>query len=288
MDHEERYIVMNMHDINLNSWEEFEAQLRELETERLAKESASKFLYRGQSDHTKHLLTTLERNGKERLSFKEYYHLISVVQPQIESFTGANWNILAYPQGIDKWLDENSSYMPHSFGGSHEFNNIYSFMVYLRHYGFPSPLLDWTVSPYVAGYFAFREATISKNDVLIYVYLETPNKRKSKGCSSSDAYIYTFGPYVRTDRRHFLQQSRYTICMLNDGEWRFVPHEDAFARCDPDQDLLWKFNIPYSERLKVLKMLDSYNINALSLFGSVESLMEAMALREVHLREKEL
>ncbi len=37
--------------------------------------------------------------------------------------------------------------------------------------------------------------------------------------------------------------------------------------------------------MKVLKMLDSYNINALSLFGSAEDLMEAMALREIHLRE---
>ncbi len=68
----------------------------------------------------------------------------------------------------------------------------------------------------------------------------------------------------------------------------YVSHETAFARCDTDQDLLWKFNIPYSERLQVLKMLDRYNINALSLFGSEESLMETMALREIHLRDREL
>ena len=47
----------------------------------------------------------------------------------------------------------------------------------------------------------------------------------------------------------------------------------------PDQDFLWKLNIPWTERLKVLKILDTYNVNALSLFDSEESLMETMALR---------
>src|SRR5579871_975887 len=33
----------------------------------------------------------------------------------------------------------------------------YDYMAYLRHHGFPSPLLDWTRSPYVAAFFAFRD-----------------------------------------------------------------------------------------------------------------------------------
>ncbi len=39
---------------------------------------------------------------------------------------------------------------------------------------------------------------------------------------------------------------------------------------------------------KVQKMLDSYNLNAFSLFGSEESLMETMALRELHFRNQPL
>ena len=278
-----------MKEITLNSWEEFEEQIKNLDNERLRQKSTSKFLYRGQGDHTWSLLTTLERNlQEERLSLKEYHRMISAVKPQIESFTEVNWSILSYPGGFDKWIEENDSYIPHTFGSSIEFQDTYSYMVYLRHYGFPSPFLDWSSSPYIAAYFAFREAERCKNNVSIYGFLESASPIGLKSGSSSEPYIYKFGPYVRTDRRHFLQQSQYTICIMHNGEWEYASHEKALAQCDTNQDLLWKFNIPYSERLKVLSLLDGYNINALSLFGSEESLMETMALREIQLKDREL
>jgi len=278
-----------MKEITLNSWEEFEEQLKNLDNERLRQKSKSKFLYRGQGDQTWSLLTTLERNlQEERLSLKEYHRLISVVKPQIESFTEVNWSILSYPGGFDKWIEENDSHIPHAFGSSIEFQGTYSYMVYLRHYAFPSPFLDWSNSPYVAAYIAFRGAKRCKNNVSIYGFLESASPIGLKSGSSSEPYIYKFGPYVRTDRRHFLQQSQYTICIMHNDEWEYAPHEKALARCDSNQDLLWKFNIPYSERLKVLSLLDGYNINSLSLFGSEESLMETMALREIQLKDREL
>ena len=87
----------------------------------------------------------------------------------------------------------------------------------------------------------------------------------------------------RPHRRHFLQQSTYTIRLAHkiDSGWSFAPHEGVFARDNPHQDVLWKFIIPSTERVKVLKMLDAYNLNAFSLFESEESLMETMALRQL-------
>jgi hypothetical protein len=277
----------NMHEIDLDSWEAFEEQLQTLRKERLQQKWSANFLYRGQGNSTWELLTTLERNGKDILPLREYHHFIFVVKPQIESFTGTNWNIMPYPNGIDKWLSDNDSIIPNAFGWSAEYQDTYSYMAYLRHYGFPSPLLDWSSSPYVAAYFAFRNVLQCEKDVSIYVFLESKSEIGLKGGCSEKPYIQRLGPYVKTDVRHFFQQCNYTICIVHDGEWQYAPHEKAFARCDSNQDVLWKFNIPSSERLKVLKLLDSYNINALSLFGSGESLMETMALRELHFRERD-
>jgi hypothetical protein len=153
----------------------------------------------------------------------------------------------------------------------------YGYMAYLRHHGFPSPLLDWTDSPYIAAFFAFRECRNGCDFVAIYIFAEKPNGYK---VYSSDAgSIYSFGPIVESHNRHFLQKSRYTICVKYDQEWYFCPHESAFQRDHTKQDVLWKISIPATERTKVLNMLDEYNLNAFSLFGSEESLMETLALR---------
>lgn len=61
----------------------------------------------------------------------------------------------------------------------------------------------------------------------------------------------------------------------------FASHERIFTHDSSDQDVLWKFNIPATERVKVLKHLDTYNLNAFSLFESEEALMETMALRHL-------
>jgi hypothetical protein len=93
---------------------------------------------------------------------------------------------------------------------------------------------------------------------------------------------------VRTHRRHFLQQCEYSLCATHaGGDWQFVEHEKADTDRDEKDEFLfnlafYKFNIPGSERIKILRMLDQYNLNAFSLFGTEESLMKTLSLREFH------
>lgn len=90
------------------------------------------------------------------------------------------------------------------------------------------------------------------------------------------------GKYVRTHARHFRQQSDYTICAAFDkssGGWYFHGHGPVFGNRGR-QDYLWKFDLPSTERIPILKSLDEYNLNAFSLFDSQETLLETVWLRE--------
>lgn len=267
-----------MKTIEVATWEEFEKEVDELnELNRQKKANShhpiSDFLFRGQEDSNWELKTTLERYCWENFLVKEYYRSISVIRPEIETFSGNKWDIPTVPDYV-KWLSKNNFLF--------EFP-AYGYMIYLRHHGFPSPLLDWTQSPYVAAFFAFGNLLNKSEKVSIYVYQEYAHAGKS--WSSSQPHIFAKGPFVTSHKRHFLQKAEYTVCVIDSNEMIFADHEKAFSRNDENQDILYKFNIPSSERKKVLEKLDNYNLNHYSLFGSEDSLVSTMALRELFLKK---
>lgn len=262
--------IRKMRTIELQRWAELPGAIQALQPpSKKSPSDASRFLYRGHSDADWQLKTTLERIGADRVALSEHYGSIYRIKPQIETFTGTTWAVPSPPE-YKQWLEDHDTRMPFRYPG-------YDYMVYLRHHGFPSPLLDWSRSMYVAAYFAFREHTASDH-VAIFAYVERPTG--IKGYSSDTPSIWGMGPYVRTHRRHFLQQSEYTICIVRNNEWRYAPHGEAFGRDSTEQDLIWKFKLPSAERVTVLKELDAYNLNSYSLFGSEESLMDTLAFRE--------
>ena len=272
-----------MKEISLKAWEEFEEHVSRLASERSGRKNAtdlyiSEYLFRGQSNSTWPLTTTLERFTDRLLTLEEYYRALFRTKPQVETFTGATWESIPTISDYVKEIGNEGLLPPGKFPA-------YEYFVYLRHYGFPSPLLDWTRSPYVAAYFAFRDVQSTATSASIYAYCEYTAGHKSG--SSSSPEIKGLGPYVRGHRRHFQQQSEYTICTVHrDGKHSYARHQDAFEGNKEDQDELWKFNIPSSERRKILKRLEQYNINAFSLFGSEESLMETLSFREILSRER--
>jgi len=261
---------------NVGTWEELEEQIEDIR-----RQIKSQLFFRGQSDSKWPLSSTLDREpcGPGTL-FKDYYDSISKAKTEIETLTNTEWNIPEYPT-VEKWTEDYDQFsLKLDFG---QFP-AYQYMVHLRHHGFPSPLLDWSRSPYVAAYFAFckfRSNGAQDQKVSIHVF----SQRRLRISGNNMPLIYRLGHHVKTHRRHVLQQCDYTMCVFFDGQWRFEQYQEAFDWPNQTQGRYWKFNIPYSERSKVLKRLDQHNLNAFSLFGSEESLMDTMALRTWHYGE---
>lgn len=157
-------------------------------------------------------------------------------------------------------------------------------MIYLRHHGFPSPLLDWSRSPYVAAFFAFAPWLPEDCDgVAIYAYVEYLGQGKE--WLGDHARIIGLGPYAVTHERHYAQQSEYTICKKPvDDKYLYCNHEEALGGAVVAQDFLTKYVIPKSERDRFLGKLDLMNINAYSLFRDESSLMQTLAYREIERR----
>jgi len=236
---------------------------------------ASPFIFRGQANSEWKLATTLERYFQKRFSLEDYFRLILKAEPEIWSFTQRTLDFPDY-ELFQQWL---KNWKPMRLG---EFLGM-EYMIYLRHHGFPSPLLDWTRSALLAAHFAFAPIPTGKTAVSVYAYIEYAGNAKSH--YGSDPCITNLPSNVHAHKRHFLQQSEYTICTkYEDDIYYYACHQDLLfqSRKEEGQDLLWKINIPMSERLKALKYLDAININSFSLFSSEESLLATLALRELH------
>lgn len=267
---------------DLDTWEEFKRAISELRRENDAKRATScrgisRPCFRGHASEKWKIETTLERAGHSEMNLLDYGSLMAKIAPEICTITNHRFNVPTLPD-YENWLKkvETDGFMPQSPLG-------YDFMVYLRQHGFPSPLLDWTDSEYVAAYFAFADAPAAdaSNRVAIYAFVEYSEGGKIS--SALKPSIVGVGPFVLSHPRHFTQQARYTYCKKYDKAWMYSQHQRVFdadpASISDRQDVLHKFTLPVSERATVLTELSRFNLTAWTLFSTEESLMKTMAFK---------
>ena len=265
-----------MEEIEISTLHDLENKIEELKRDiELKRRSPSIYisppLFRGQTNASWSLETTIERFRRGRITtIEQYNNYLARLLPTVQAFTSKIWEFDNKPN-----TDRDFFFEPPP---------NYAFMIYARHHGFPSPLLDWSRSLYVALYFACSDL-LQDVDGALFVYVPAPEGFKT--AFGNSPMINMPGSRISTHRRHFTQQSQYTICtQKSEGIAMYCSHELRFNKANEKEDLLRKYILPSSIKRIFLEKLDSMNINDYTLFTTEDSLMKMLAIREVMLIEK--
>jgi FRG domain len=215
-------------------WEEFKTRAQELSE----KAKGSTLLFRGQASANWDLQTTLERSGHDE-TVDYYYQLILRIKAEVQTYTSQSWDdtpdLEEFRNELRGGYDSFSRLM--SFGSFPH----YAYMAYLRHHGFPSPLLDWSASPFVAAYFAFRESR--DEDVAIFAFRERdPSGMKVAG--DDEPAITQLGPFVLGPKRHLLNSRNTQFARLGN-------------RSDRISQIIRKFAVPMTKQPNISRTLFS-------------------------------
>lgn len=232
------------------TWEHFKSQAIRLAAEK-------KFIFRGQSKPWR-LRTSYHRNGRSDLR-----RFVLQDMPQLHQVLSGRTR-----HYFD--LRDNQQYA--------------AFLSLSQHHGYPTPLLDWTRSPFVAAFFAYRgveksDEALANEKVRIHVFdIERWQATSEQILSIVSPLLHlSFVDVLALENERLIpQQAVALISSVDDIEGYLSGRERNHKIPQP---YLRAFDLPASERDLVFRELESMGITAGSLFPGLDGSCEALKER---------
>jgi hypothetical protein len=231
----------------IRTWDDFKHYVTSLEPQR--------YIFRGQENNSWRLRSRFYRTG--RASLERY--LIEDVS-QLNKYLSA---VTAH------WFDLNK---PLQYG---------AFINLAQHHGYPTPLLDWTWSPYVAAFFAFRRIKVnSEMGVLPSIRIYKFDIREWNRLPAF-AMLFPILPHVSVldalaydNSRVIPQQAISIISNVDDIETHVKTVET-----NSGISYLEVIDIPAENRKSIMTELALMGITAGALFPGIDGACEALRVR---------
>jgi hypothetical protein len=167
---------------------------------------------------------------------------------------------------------------PDAFPSSESEERNTAVVSFAQHYGLPTMLLDWSLSPYIAAFFAYnsvvgQSAIEDSGHVAIWV-LDT-----ASGIWEEHLGVSIIGPPRLSNARLRNQDGRFTL-----SKTPFETLEEYAGSIDSDQPALTRVLLPRDKSFAAISDLDAMGITPARLFPDYSGCVESAQLRlEMHL-----
>jgi hypothetical protein len=160
-----------------------------------------------------------------------------------------------------------------------------AFFNLVQHHGYPTPLLDWTYSPYVAAFFAYRGVSRSEaakadpsSRVRVYVLDERWRTEINQVLLADRPFRhFSIAEFLAIENERTIpQQSISAITNVDDIETYIQEAEQKFGHGKP---YLTAIDLPTSERVGVFHELRYMGVTAGSLFPGLDGACEELKER---------